>query len=141
MIERIRAWFELRRFKRAYLAKGNSPAVALYDETAGATADWSPIREVEQVGPGVLDGDDACAAAEVAVLLDGFDRAMATARRAFDAALLGPMQVTARWHADCSRFCVACAEHRARTFGAVGERFGIRSFRLDTPTAEYRIYA
>lgn len=112
-------------------------------ESVGATEQWSPIAEVadaiehEQEDEARLEL--AAAEADLKPLLDDFHRRMAKAFRTFDAGMLAPMHTTARWHQAGRDCCKRCAEHHARTFGAIGERFGIRSFRIDTPTAEYHV--
>jgi hypothetical protein len=120
----------------------DGPAVWL--PPVGATIDWSPAAEVAQAAEHELEDEArlelAAAEAELKPLLDDFHKRMAKAFRSFDAGLLAPMHTTARWHAAGRDCCQRCAQHRAQTFGAIGERFGIRSFRLDTDTAEYKIY-
>ena len=149
MIKCLRDMIEVRRFKRAWLRRERAyrarwlPVVEQTDELVepvGATEDWSPVAEAEQAG----ESSDAelelrAAATELEPLLTAFHQAMALAWRNFDAGMLAPMQTTARWHAAGADCCQRCAEHRARTFGAIGERFGIRSFRIDTPTGEYAV--
>jgi hypothetical protein len=147
MIKRIRQWIELRRFKRAFLAAQDRPAVWLAEpvEELGATEQWSPIADVEQAIEHEQEDEArlelAAAAADLKPLLDDFHRAMAKAFRDFDAAMLRPMTTTAKWHMAGRDCCQRCGEQHARTFGAIGERFGIRSFRIDTDTAEYKIYS
>lgn len=145
MIKRIRSYvrgvLEVRRFKRAFLAAQYGPITVLSE---GATAEWSPIAEVAEVIEHEQEDEArlelAAATADLKPLLDEFHRAMAKAFRSFDAGMLAPMHTTSRWHAAGRDCCQRCDEQRARTFGALGERFGIRSFRIDTPTAEYKIY-
>lgn len=112
-------------------------------EPIGATEQWSPIADVAEVIEHEQENEArlelAAAAADLKPMLDDFHRNMAKAWRDFDAGMLAPMHTTARWHQAGRDCCQSCAEHRARTFGAIGERFGIRSFRIDTPTAEYHV--
>jgi hypothetical protein len=143
MIKRIRQWIQVRRFKRAWLARQDSPAVWLA-ESVGATEDWSPIADVEHAIEHEREDEAraelAAAESELKPLFDDFHKRMAKAFRTFDAGMLAPMHTTARWHSAGVGCCQVCAGQRARTFGAIGERFGIRSFRIDTDTAEYKIY-
>ena len=148
MIKRIRAYvrgvLEVRRVKRAFLAAQDGPAIWLAGgEPVGATLDWSPIADVEHAIEHEQEDEAraelAAAEADLKPLLDDFQRRMAKAFRAFDAALVRPMTTTARWHMAGRDCCQKCAEEHARQFGAIGERLGIRSFRIDPPTAEYRV--
>lgn len=143
MIARIRAWLEARRFKRAFLATQDRPSVWLA-EPIGAHEQWSPAADVaasiEREDEDEARAELAAAAAELRPLLDDFHRRMAAAFRSFDAAMVRPMTTTARWHMAGRDCCQVCAAQHAREFGAIGERFGIRSFRIDTDTAEYKVY-
>jgi hypothetical protein len=135
---------DVRRAKRAYLAKAATGRAAVL--TAGATITWSPIREVAKVSDFVTEAQRTeleLAEADLKPMLDAFHTAMAAAFRQFDAGMLAPLATTHRWHTQAqagTAYCQVCAEYHARTFGPIGERFGIRSFRIDTPTAEYKIY-
>jgi hypothetical protein len=142
-VEHVLYWLTFRRLKRRGGVVVYTPGrVLLEHEHAGATESWSPLRMVSQVGPGSLElSAEDLAAADLKPLLDDFHRAMATAFRAFDAGMLAPMRTTHAWHVKDGECCERCAEYRARTFGPIGERFGIRSFRIDTDTAEYKIYS
>jgi hypothetical protein len=149
-IRALRRWLTLRALKRRFLAKtatGRAIFMAVPANVSadgvwlGATEAWSPRREVARVGPGALElSDEETALRELKPMLADFHRAMAAAFRQFDAGLLAPMTTTHRWHMQGGDACQVCAAEYARTFGPVGERFGIRSFRLDTDTAEYKIY-
>lgn len=142
MIKRIRQWIKSLG-DRLFLAAQDDPAVWLA-EPVGATADWSPVAEVEHAIEHEQEDEAraelAAAAADLKPLLDDFHKRMARAFITFDTGMLAATHTTARWHAAGRDCCQLCAEHRARTFGAIGERFGIRSFRIDTDTAEYKIY-
>jgi hypothetical protein len=141
--EHVLYWLTFRRLKRAYLARsGGGVTLEIPAEWSGATESWSPLRMVSLAGPGTLElSAEELAAADLKPMLDDFHRRMAAAFRTFDAGMLAPMRTTHAWHVKDGECCERCAEYRARNFGPIGERFGIRSFRIDTPTAEYRIYS
>lgn len=145
MIKHIRRW--IKSFGNLLFLESVPPDVHDCNdhEPYGATEDWSPAADVavaiEHEDEAEARLELAAAAAELKPLLDDFHKRMAKAFRVFDAGMLAPMHTTARWHQAGRDCCQSCAGTRARTFGAIGERFGIRSFRIDTPTAEYRIYS
>lgn len=119
------------------LLDGRKPTIiteTLEVEHVGATLLWSPRSDI-RAAPQVLELERelAAAEAELAPLLQAEHDALATAWRAFDAALLAPMRTAALWHQDGYGVCETC-------HGGHHDRDGhplLRSFRTDTPTGEF----
>lgn len=117
-------------------------------EHAGATIEWSPEAEIlgtfepeaeEHAAVELARQERKAEEQAVADLLAEFHAGLARAWRDFDVAMLAPMSTASRWHiagTQCGVRCPVCAE---AYFVKPDGHTGLRAFREDTPTGEFKI--
>jgi hypothetical protein len=126
------------------------PAKPKATEHAGAVIGWSPIveqaaaeaaRDPMAEAAAAERAELADAAAELKPLLDAEHKAMGAAWRAFDDAIAKALHTAALWHELDRAHCQCCAATLQHQIGPVGpeRRLGLRGWREDTPTGEYRL--